>query len=148
MRRAVDFKLDERSALGRLRGEVTGRGEPLGAGRLAILEQPGVELAHVTDAKFVAGAFQFDAPPAGRVERDVANRRTETGRRQREIVERATHEDAGRVDRLVERLLAIDEHHSQPVAGQQARALQSRQSGPDHGDVVGLHGVHFVLQSC
>jgi hypothetical protein len=63
-----------------------------------------------------------------------------------EVDECATHEDAGRVDLLIESVRAIDQEYVRAVLGKQARALESGESGADDGYVeIGPHMIGEVL---
>jgi len=53
-----------------------------------------------------------------------------------EIDERATHEDSGSVNLLVESVLAIDEENVDALSGEQARTLEPGKSGADDSHVV------------
>ena len=53
-----------------------------------------------------------------------------------EVDERSAYEDAGGVDLLVERLLAIDEEHVHAFAREQASTLESGQPRADNRDVI------------
>jgi len=62
-----------------------------------------------------------------------------------EVGQRAAHEDAGRVDLLIECVLAIDKKHVDALLGEQAGTLKTGESGADDGHVVAVHSVVKVL---
>ena len=56
--------------------------------------------------------------------------------REVEIDERATHEDSGGMDLLVESVFAIDEENVKALSGEEASTLKPGKSGTDDSHVV------------
>ena len=56
-----------------------------------------------------------------------------------EIDERAAHKDSGRMDPLVECVLAVYKEYVQALLGEQSSALETGESGADNGYVKFAH---------
>jgi hypothetical protein len=92
-----------------------------------------VDARHVADPELVARADQLDRrAQRRRVEQDPAHRWAEVVRRQREVLERAPHEDAGGPDAGVETGAALAHEDVEALQREQPRRVQTRQPGTDH----------------
>ena len=108
----------------------------MNTGVQALLQITLVELAHAADAKLVVLADEFERPVRGRIKRDVFDPQSKTVVRDVEIDERASHEDSGGVNLLVESVLAIDEENVEVLSREQASTLEPGKSCADDGHVV------------
>jgi hypothetical protein len=74
----------------------------------------------------------------------VFDRRAETVVREVKVDKRATHEDSGGVNLLVESIFAIDEENVNALRREQASTLKSCQSRTDNSHVVTASHEYFA----
>src|SRR5205085_2522833 len=141
------LKHDDRPALARFPcADVARRRRPPRARAQALFEQSRVESSHTSDAELVVRALNRLRAARWRVERDAPYGTAQTVLRQREVFERAADEDARRVNRVFELVLAINQQHAHAPTRQKPRQLKTGKPRA-HDYNVELFHKHFPSES-